>query len=175
MMIFDTNAYSVPEYLVGKSLSIYSTPMTVKIYDRDKEVASHPRSFQRHKQIINPLHRSYCCLSKGAKRERIFDVIRNLHPSMGEFLLKNQTVGEDPQKTAYEIFKLLKLHSRGMMISMVSECLQRKSPRLKTFLSFLHTEPEETTEKVQPQHTELLNINYQKRPLEVYEDDPRES
>ena len=33
MMIFDTNSYSVPDYLVGKSLSIHSTPNTVMIYE----------------------------------------------------------------------------------------------------------------------------------------------
>lgn len=171
MMIFDTNSYSVPDYLVGRPLSIYSTPGTVKIYDENKEVASHPRSFERYKQFINPLHRSYCRLSSKAKMQRIHDVIKNLHPFMADFLLKNQTCGEEPKKTAYEIFKLLKTHSRGMLISIVSECLKRRSPRLKTFLSYLHMEPTESTEMVQPQNKEILNISYQARKLEEYDDE----
>lgn len=66
LIIFDTNYYSSPDYLVGKSLSVHSTPTTIKIYDESKEVASHPRSFERHQQIINPLHRTYeKTLSKG--------------------------------------------------------------------------------------------------------------
>jgi transposase len=103
MMIFDTNSYSVPDYLVGKSLSIHSTSDMVMIYDGAKQVASHPRSFDRHRQIINPLHRSYGKLSGKAKIERIHDVIKNLHPALSNFLTKNQACGEDPQKTAYEI------------------------------------------------------------------------
>jgi len=96
MMIFDTNSYSVPDYLVEKSLSIHSTTDMVRIYDADKQVASHPRSFQRYKQFLNPLHRSYCRLSQKAKLQRIHEVIKNMHPAMSDFLLRNQTCGEDP-------------------------------------------------------------------------------
>ena len=169
LMIFDTNSYSVPDYLVGKSLSIHSTPDTVLIYDGAKQVASHPRSFDRHRQIINPLHRSYKKLSGKAKIERIHDVTKNLHPVLSDFLVKNQACGEDPQKTAYEIFKLMKSHSRGMLLSAASECLNKKSPRLRTFLSSLHMECTEA-ETVQPQKGELLNISYQPRGLEVYDE-----
>jgi transposase len=169
MMIFDTNSYSVPDYLVGKSLSIHSTPDTVMIYDGTNRVASHPRSFDRGRPIINPLHRSYAKLSVKAKMQRIYEAIKNLHPAMADFLVKNQVCGEDPQKTAYEIFKLMKSHSRGMLISVASECLNRKSPRLRTFLSYLHMEFTEA-ETVQPQKGELLNISYQPRGLEAYDE-----
>lgn len=170
LMLFDTNAYSVPEYLVGRPLSVHATPTMVKIYQADKEVASHPRCFERYQQIINPLHRSYGRLSQKAKYMRIYEAIKNLHPVMADFLLKNQTVGEDPQKTAYELFGLIKRHSRGMLISIAQECIRRKSPRLRTFLSYLTTQPAQTSERVMPQHAELLNITYTPRPLEVYDE-----
>jgi transposase len=169
MMIFDTNSYSVPDYLVGKSLSIHSTPDTVMIYDGSNRVASHPRSFQRHTQIINPLHRSYCKLSTKAKTQRIHEVIKNLHPAISDFLLKNEACGEDPQKTAYQLFKLLKTHSRGMLISIASECLMKKSPRLRTFLSYLYRDSTQT-ETVYPQKSELLNLSYKPRKLEEYDE-----
>ncbi|RPI47813.1 MAG: IS21 family transposase [Chloroflexi bacterium] len=168
LMIFDTNSYSVPDYLVGKSLSIHSTPDKVVIYDGTKQVASHPRCFDRHRQIINPLHRNYTRLSPIAKMQRIHEAIKNLHPAMSDFLVKNEACGEDPHKTAYEIFRLLKSHSRGMLHSVASECLRKKSPRLRTFLSHLHLELTEA-EPVHPQKTELLNIAYQPRGLEEYE------
>lgn len=169
MMIFDTNSYSVPDYHVGKALSIHSTPDTVKIYDGDKQVASHPRSFERRIQIINPLHRSYSKLSVKAKMQRIHAVIKDLHPAISDFLDKNLVFGEDPHKTAYEIFKLMKTHSRGMLISVASECLKKKSPRLRTFLSYLRMEPLEA-ETVKPQNGELLNISYTPRGLEEYDE-----
>src|SRR4030042_4298071 len=113
------------------------------IYDGAKQVASHPRSFDRRRQIINPLHRSYCKLSVKAKIQRIHEAIKNLHPTISDFLVKNQACGEDPQKTAYEIFRLLKSNSRGMLISVAYECLKKKSPRLRTLLSYLHIKPVE--------------------------------
>ena len=169
MMVFDTNSYSVPDYLVGKALSIHATPDTVLIYDGPKRVASHPRSFDRRRPIINPLHRSYGKLSVEAKMQRIHAAIKALNPALSDFLDKNQNCGEDPQKTAYEIFKLMKSHSRGMLISVASECLNKKSPRLRTFLSYLHREPTES-EPVRPQKGELLNISYHPRGLEEYDD-----
>ncbi len=171
MMIFDTNLYSVPDYLIGKSLSIHSTTDKVKIYDGDKEVASHPRSFERSKQFLNPLHRSYLKISPKAKRQRIHEVIKSLHPAISDFLLKNQTCGEDPYKTAHEIFKLLKNHSRGMIISIASECLKRKSPRLKTLLSYLNAGSSEAIDAVRPHNEGLLNITYKPRGLEAYDED----
>lgn len=169
MMIFDTNAYSVPDYLVGKLLSIHATPETVLIYDGANRVASHPRSFDRGRRIINPLHRSYGKLSVEAKIERIYEAIKHLHPALSDFLDKNQACGENPQITAYEIFGLMKTHSRGMLTSVASECFNRKSPRLKTFLSYLHREPAEA-ETVHPQKGELLTIAYQPRGLEAYDE-----
>jgi transposase len=169
MMIFDTNSYSVPDYLVGKSLSIHATPDTVLIYEGANRVASHPRSFERGRQFINPLHRSYGKLSGKAKMERIHAVIKVLHPALSDFLTKNQACGEDPQKTAYEIFKLMKSHSRGMLTSVASECLSKKSPRLRTFLSYLDREPIEAV-PVRPQKGELLSISYKPRGLEAYDD-----
>lgn len=168
MIIFDTNSYSAPDYLTGKSLSIHSCVSCIKIYDKTKEVASHPRIYEKHKKIINPLHRTYSRMSQSAKSQRIYEVIKNLDPEVTRFLIQNQSCGEDPQKTAYEIFKLLKSNSRIMLIGIVSECLKRKSARLKTLLSYLHMESGETIDKVQPKNPELLNIDYNKRSLEEY-------
>jgi len=54
----------------------------------------------------------------------------------------------------------MKEHSRGLLISIASECLRRKSPRLKTFLSYLEADPSETIDAVSPQNGGLLNITY---------------
>jgi len=173
MMIFDTNTYSVPEYLVGRALSIHSTPTTVRIYDGDKEVASHPRSFERYKQIINPLHRSYRRLSGKAKMERIYVVIRDLHPDVREFLSQNEALGEDPKKTAYEIFKLLRHYSRGMLLSIIAECVRQRSARLRSLFAYLHIHSDEgdADEAVCPHDPAILNITYNARSLEEYEDE----
>lgn len=171
MIIFDNNRYSVPDYLTGKALAVYSSPATINIYDGDKRIASHKRVFERNKEMINPLHRTYVRLSAHAKTQRVYEVIKNMDPVVSDFLTNNEAAGEDPQKTAYTIFKLMKSHSRGMLLSVLRECLSRKSARLKTLLSYLHQEPQMAGESVYPQNKELLEIDYQKRSLEEYENE----
>src|SRR3990167_3020159 len=169
LMIFDTNLYSVPDYLTGKSLSIHSSCDKVEIFDEDKRVASHPRCFEWNQKKINPLHRSFAKISSEAKRERIFCVIKNMDPILREFLERNQGASEDPYQSAYQIFRILPRVSRSILISAVRECLQRKTPRMKTLRSLLQLQPAETAEVVSPQRQELLDISYAPRPLKEYD------
>jgi hypothetical protein len=57
-----------------------------------------------------------------------------------------------------------------MLISIAAECIKRRSPRLRTYLSYLNLEPEEKLDTVLPQNRELLNITYKARKLEEYDD-----
>lgn len=167
-MIFDTNLYSVPEHAAHEPLSLHVFVDRVEMYDgKGNRVASHPRSFGRKKEIANPLHRSANRLSNKAKRERIFVLIHNMDPTLKTFLENNEQAGEDPYQTAYVIFKLLRDSSRGMILSLVREAITAKSCRVKFLVSRLQA-PESTAEPVSPQNSVLLTIDYQRRPLEDY-------
>lgn len=170
MIIFDTNQYSVPEYLAQKFLSIHSSATCIEVYDGKNRVATHTRVFERGKKIVNPLHRTYSKLSSAAKADRIYNVIKNMNSDIADFLSKNETVGEDPKKSAYQIFKLLKTQTRSVIIGICKESLDRKSPRIKTLLSYLHLDQNNNNETVQPLNTGLLTIEYNKRSLEDYND-----
>lgn len=169
-LIFDTNLYSMPEHAAHEPLSLHVFVDRIEIYDqKGNRVASHPRSFERKKQIFNPLHRSGSRLSEKAKRERIYTVIKNMDPVLESFLEQNSLAGEDPYQTAYIFFRLLRQHSRGMLLSLVREAIQQKAPKLKFLLSRLNvTEPH--AEEVSPQNLSILSIDYQPRPLEDYDD-----
>jgi transposase len=171
-LLFDSNAYSVPEYLVGKPLSIQSGPDHLEIYDGEKKVATHPRSFERHRQILNPLHRSLSRMSSQAKRERIFRVMHDMDPVVGQFLAQNGSVGEDPYEAAYQIFHLLRAHSREIILSALRETLRVRSPRLRTLLNLLTPHTTDSPDPVSPRKTELLALTYTPRPLKDYDDTP---
>jgi hypothetical protein len=54
----DTNRYSAPERLIGKTVEVYKYPGQVKILFRHQEVAEHPRLVgKRHKQNTLKAHR----------------------------------------------------------------------------------------------------------------------
>jgi hypothetical protein len=167
-MIFDTSFYSVPNYAAHESLTLHTSVDRVEIYNAGgQRVASHPRCFERKKEITNPLHRSANRLSDKAKRERIYHLIRNMDPVMERFLEQNRIAGEDPFQTAYVFFKLLKSESRGILLSLVREAVRKKDFRLKNLLAKVHSLP--AAEPVSPQNASLLAIDYKPRSLEDYD------
>jgi hypothetical protein len=54
----DTNRYSVPADQVSQQLTAKLYPFTVEIYrpDNPAPIATHPRCYDRHQEIIDPLH-----------------------------------------------------------------------------------------------------------------------
>lgn len=171
LVIFDTNSYSIPDYLAGQMFVIHAYVDHIDIYTVDqKKIASHPRCFKKQQKIINPAHRSFSRLSKQAKRERIYTVIKNLSPAVEQFLEENLKTEEDPYLTAHQIFRLLKTHSRNTIISAVKEAIRNRSARMKYIVSLLMPHHREETEEVSPQNLDLLSIAYQPRRLEDYDD-----
>lgn len=171
LIVFDTNYYSFPDYLINQIFILHAYTDRIEIYaPSGKRVASHPRSFEHNKIIINPLHRSFKNLSCVAKRDRIFNVIQNLDSSLSDFFYHNEKVGEDPLASAYHIFKLLKLHARQTILSAVRESLKENIPRINYILSRLQNEKEITIDDVSPQNKNLLLLDYNPRSLEEYDE-----
>ena len=162
-MIFDTNLYSIPEYKAHEPLSLHVGVGRVE----GGRVASHPRSFERKKEITNPLHRSGNRLGDKAKRERIYAVIKNMDQAIADFLEENARAGEDSYQSAYLFFKLLKEQSRGLLLSLAREALLARCCRMKWVLSRLMV-PEPSADPVSPQNASLLVLDYRPRPLEDY-------
>lgn len=53
---FQTNTYTVPPGYVGRILTLKAGPDRVWLYDGDKEVASHSRTYGRFRDIEEPVH-----------------------------------------------------------------------------------------------------------------------
>ncbi len=54
---FDGNVYTVPPWAVGKHVTLKADKTFVTIYDQDKKIAVHSRSFQRKERIELPGHK----------------------------------------------------------------------------------------------------------------------
>lgn len=174
LVIFDTNAYSFPDYLGGRQIIVRAFVDQVELLSTDQEiVASHPRSFEHNKIIINPLHRSVARLSTPAKRQRIIAVMRGLDPAIAQFLDAHHIVGEDLGAQAAELFALLKAHRRAALTSAVRETLRRGSPRISSVRALLEPASAEAAAEVLPRDRTILNIDYKPRPLEEYDDSNR--
>lgn len=172
LVTFDTNSYSYPDYLSRCEIIVRSSVDRVDLLTLDQQkVASHPRSFERMKNIINPIHRTINRLSTRAKRERVLSVIRNLDPVVTKFIDSHGIVGEDPYVEAYELLKLLRLNSKTVLISAVREALTKGSPRIAYVRALLEPTSTHTVTDVLPQDQRILDIDYKARSLEEYDDD----
>src|SRR5689334_3356591 len=54
---FDLNDYSIPPEAVGRSLTLVASDTDVRILDGITEIARHPRSYDRHGEVLEPAHR----------------------------------------------------------------------------------------------------------------------
>ena len=54
---FDLNDYSLPPQARNRPLTLVASPTTVRLLDGSTEVATHPRSYDRHELVEDPAHR----------------------------------------------------------------------------------------------------------------------
>ena len=170
LLTFDTNSYSVPEYLVGAPLSLHSFCDRLDIYDaKGTKVASHSRSFSRRHTVLNPQHRTFTKITEQTKMQRILRVMGNIDPVVERFLTSSENAGENPTVNARALFHLLQRHSKNLLLSVIRETLARKTPRLKCVMSLLEPHPEGSPETVAPQNQQLLQVDYRPRSLSEYD------
>jgi transposase len=66
---FESNLYSVPPEAVGHPLTLKATPYQIDIYHHQQLVASHPRSFEKHRVFEKPEHRHAILRQKRQARQ----------------------------------------------------------------------------------------------------------
>lgn len=170
VVVFDTNAYSLPDVNRRELVTLRAFVDRVEILDaKGRILASHPRIFARHQSSILPTHRNLDRISDRAKLDRIYNLMRGLAPEMASFLDMNADAGESPHQTAHALFKLLISSSKQTVLSLAREMIARNSPKLSSALSLFNTPNDPIPEPVFPQHAELLAIDYTPRSLETYD------
>ena len=168
---FETNKYSVPSTCAGKAVNIIAYPDRVEICLAGKTAACHRRSFGKGNLIQNPLH-AEVLLNRTAKfkMQRIFQVIAGMDPAFGYFFDHQDNDGERIQ-AAYQLFTLLKTHSRSMLISAVRELNELSCFKIKALMSLLNLPEEREPQALWPQNQQLLNLTYEERRLNDYDPD----
>lgn len=168
---FETNKYSVPSAWAGKSAEIVASCEKVEVWTHGKRIAIHKRSFGKKGFIQNPLHSEKLLnnTSREFKMQRIYQLISSMSPVFKGFLESQE---DDPARieASYEIFKLLKSHSRAMLISCVARLNSMRSFKLKALFSLLNLPQPKESGHIWPKDTKLLNLNYRERSLKDYDE-----
>jgi hypothetical protein len=168
---FDTNRYSVPTAYAGMDCEILALPDAVEIVVQGKRIASHPRIFKKHDKSELPGHREGLLLrSPRFKFERIYQVMAGLGPEIKLFLENAQAEGEDPVQAAYVLFRLLRGRACEALLSAIREANSLKVYKIKYVHSLLERSGAQEPPTVRPQDERLLEIAYEARRLDDYDD-----
>jgi transposase len=81
-IVVDANRYSVPAEYAGASLVLKTYPDRICVYDKDKLVARHPRSYDKNKDFEDPDHpKELLKQRKSARDQKIFMRFLTLSPN----------------------------------------------------------------------------------------------
>jgi len=106
----DTNTYSVPHGLVGKTVLVRADQQSVRVIAEQSEVARHVRCWDRRRAIEDPAHRADLVARRtGAQGPRRRDHIAGLAPECRAYL---QEIARQRIQLDNEVRKLVRLIER---------------------------------------------------------------
>jgi transposase len=169
LISFETNRYSVPS-APDITLELLAYPERIELQEKGKTVATHKRSFERNQKIENPLHRErLLSITPNFKYKRIYELMSGMDPCIRQFLVSAEQDGQEPVTIAYELFKLVKQVSKGMLLSAVREANQSGICKISYIVHILNVPHKSEDNPVYPQDQRLLNITYEGRDLAEYD------
>ena len=128
---FDLNDYSVPPRCVHKTLTVYATLDTVRICDGTEVVATHARSYDRHKLVESEEHRAELKgLKSAATEERATNVLSTAAPSSVALLVAVAEQGT-PLRRAKSALEMLRREFGGEALERaIGEAIAQRTPNI---------------------------------------------
>ena len=121
---FDSNDYSVPHDRVRRTLTVLSTPKTVRIVEGEELVAEHIRSFGHREQIENPAHlEALATYKREAKQARGIDRLHHAVPSSATLLDLTAKRGHNLGSAVAALLRLVDTYTAAEVESAVVEAL----------------------------------------------------
>ena len=102
--------------------------------------------------------------------QRILQLIDGMEPVFHQFL-KHQEDDTTRMQAAYELFTILRSHSRMMIISAVRELTTLGCFKTKALRSLLHLPEPKDHPQLFPRNSHILNLTYEERSLTDYDPD----
>jgi hypothetical protein len=168
---FDLNRYSVPTMYAEETAEILALPDSIEVLIKGRRVATHRRLFGRNDKAELPAHREGLLVrSPRTKFQRIYDLMAGLGPEIRFFLEHAQAEGEDAVQAAYVLFRHLRTISKETLLSAVREANSLRVYKIKYIHSLLERSGAAEPPTVRPQDERLLEITYEARNLDDYDD-----
>jgi transposase len=171
---FDLNDYSVPHQYVRKTLVVVASLDTVRILDGAEVVATHVRSYDRHRLIECPEHRAQLCeWKRDSAQHRTTSVLATAVPSSGQFLAAIAARGQPTLKQACrELLELLRTYGAEALESALRETLAQNAPHLAAVRLVMERSRHDTPKPLPiqlPDDPRVQNMALAPRSLAVYD------
>jgi transposase len=174
---FDLNDYSIPPEAVGRTLTLVASDTTVRILDGTVELARHPRTYDRQKQVLDPLHQEAVLK---AKRKAIHATaagrLEQVAPETRTLLDLAFAQGESAGSQTAQLMKLLDEHGPAAFRRAIAEALERNTPRACSVAFLLRRQPRLRRVALDlSHHPQAQSIDVRPHDLETYDELARTS
>lgn len=130
---FDQNDYSVPHTHVQRTLELRATPDRIRIFDGPEVIATHPRSYDKDKQIEDPEHIAALTAHKAAAREhRGLDRLHRAAPTSPAFCVAAAERGHNIGGLVNVLNQLLDRYGATELDHALREAIDRGVPHHNT-------------------------------------------
>ena len=168
---FETNKYSVPSSCAMLPAEVIACPESIEICVSGKRVSCHRRSFDKNKVIQNPLHAEKLLnTTPEFKMKRILQLLTSMDPAF-KYFFDNQDSDDERRNSSYQLFLLLKTHSKEMLVSAVKELNALPCFKIKALMSLLNLPIARELKALWPRDERLLSLTYEERKLDDYDPD----
>jgi hypothetical protein len=126
---FDRNDYSIPPTHVCRMLTVVASPTEVRILDGAAVIASHPRSYDKGKQVEDPAHIAELTAQKHqARQHRGTDRLAQGAPNSRELLTRAAERGDNLGSITAALLRLLDRYGAAELEAAIAEALARDVP-----------------------------------------------
>jgi transposase len=172
---FDLNNYSIPHSYVRRPLTLAASASTVRLLDGPREVARHPRCYDREQRIDDPAHLAALLEEKRqALGATAVGRLQQSVPSIAQFLDAAFQRGESVAHQTSRLLELLDDYGARDLSAAVAEALARQTPRADSVAFILNRRRRAPQQLLLPvdlsRHPHLADLSVPTHHLEVYDE-----
>lgn len=173
---FDLNLYSIPHTHVRRPLTLAATASTVRLLDGPREIARHPRSYDREQRIEDPTHIAALLeVKRKALGSTAVPRLQHAVPAIANFLDAAFQRGESVAHQTSRLLQLLDDYGAPDLAAAVEEALANETPRADS-VAFILNRRHRRTGRPFPlpvdlsRHPHLADLSVSTHHLEVYDE-----
>jgi hypothetical protein len=130
---FDANRYSIPHDHIARTLTVLADLEVVRIFDREVEIATHRRSWDKRQRIEHPEHlEALAGAKRRARIHRTQDRLLRAVPQAQQLLTALAARQRHLAPAVAQLGRLLDEHGRDELAAAVAEALASGSPHPDT-------------------------------------------